>query len=548
MKRIILLVASLPILLGTLQAQNTQKHYAALRRAKEQIEEAKEQIAEAKEQIEEAKAQISAQQIEALSIDERRQLARQLNDYATAAEFFEQARQDRVLGQFDLSPAQRRQLESIYKEYREALDKSAAVGPEPSDTREMGDTELLRYLKRKLSAIAAAAEVKKTYVDRFATLLTAEQIRALYNMEGRLAARLREAAAPAEGVSVVTYGASAKVSTNGKNARRDRKLVGSGRLVSQQRPDVGSYSGIDARQGIRVRLSAATRSVTVTADDNVIDYLRIQKQGGTVRIFVDADNLQNFHAEVVMPQSSDLSSVVASSAASVTCDDPLRTRTADLTASSAAAISANVGADACRISVSSSGSVSGEIRADNCSAQLSSAGQLTGNIVCKGGFTCNVSSSARFKGSVTSGNASLVLTSGSRTDAGLKIDGLCVIEASSSSSYTGSVTARTLKASASSGARIAGSLEADMLSATGSSSAQIAFRGTAQKCIVELSSGARFNSPELRIADCSVTASSSSRADVYCTGTLRTRINSGARLTYDGPCTMESESPSIRRR
>lgn len=548
MKRIILLVASLPLLLGTLQAQNTQKHYAALRRAKEQIAEAKEQIEEAKEQIAEAKERISAQQVEGLSIEERRRLAEQLSDYASAAEAIEQARQDQVLGQFDLSPAQRRQLESIYKEYREALAKSAAAGPEPTDTREMGDTELLRYLKKKLSAIAAAAEVKRAYVDRFAVLLTAEQIRALYNTEGQLAARLRDAAAPTGGVSVVTSGASGKVSKNGKNARRANKLVGSGRLVSQQRPDVGSYSGIDARQGIRVRLSAAARGITVTADDNVIDYLRIQKQGGTVRIFVDAENLQHFHAEVVMPQSSDLSSVAASSAASVTCDDPLRSRTVDLTANSAAAISANVGSNACRIAVSSSGVIAGDIRADNCSAQISSAASLSGNIICKEGFTCNVSSSAQFNGNVTAGNASFVLSSGSRTDARLKIVGLCAIEASSSSSYDGSVAARSLKATASSGARIEGSLEADMLAATGSSSAQIAFRGTAQKGTVGLSSGARFIAPDLRVADYTVTASSSSRADVYCTGTLHTHISSGARLTYDGPCTMVNETPSIRRR
>lgn len=51
-----------------------------------------------------------------------------------------------------------------------------------------------RDFKTKLSNIAATAQVKRDYVDKFAAVLTAEQIRRLYNTEGEIGTNIKRAA------------------------------------------------------------------------------------------------------------------------------------------------------------------------------------------------------------------------------------------------------------------------------------------------------------------------------------------------------------------
>ena len=62
------------------------------------------------------------------------------------------------------------------------------------------------------------------------------------------------------------------------------------------------------------------------------------------------------------------------------------------------------------------------------------------------------------------------------------------------------------------------------------------------------SSGAVFSAPELRVADYDLTVSNYAKADVWCSGTLRINASTAARITYDGPCRVESLTDNIRRR
>jgi hypothetical protein len=60
----------------------------------------------------------------------------------------------------------------------------------------------------------------------------------------------------------------------------------SGNIVSEVR-DVGSFDGVDASQGVNVRLvvdAGASRSVTVNYDDNVIDDIDVRVDGETLKV------------------------------------------------------------------------------------------------------------------------------------------------------------------------------------------------------------------------------------------------------------------------
>lgn len=60
----------------------------------------------------------------------------------------------------------------------------------------------------------------------------------------------------------------------------------SGTIVSEAR-DVGSFDGVDASQGVNVRLvvdAGATHSVIVNYDDNVIDDIDVRVDGDTLKV------------------------------------------------------------------------------------------------------------------------------------------------------------------------------------------------------------------------------------------------------------------------
>lgn len=80
-------------------------------------------------------------------------------------------------------------------------------------------------------------------------------------------------------------------------------------------------------------------SLTVRADENVMEYVETHVRGGVLRIGIDKriNSLHNVEVEVTVPDNGDIRLLKASSAASIVCDEPLaRQDRVQLTASSAA--------------------------------------------------------------------------------------------------------------------------------------------------------------------------------------------------------------------
>ena len=116
-------------------------------------------------------------------------------DIRAAIDYFEQtapgrqtldelnaAAREEVVRLLNLSARQRKVFDPIYASYREALERAVRSVSDPVTA---DDARQRTVLKERLSNIAAVAQVKRDYVDRFAEVLTAEQIRQLYNVRER---------------------------------------------------------------------------------------------------------------------------------------------------------------------------------------------------------------------------------------------------------------------------------------------------------------------------------------------------------------------------
>ena len=87
------------------------------------------------------------------------------------------------------------------------------------------------------------------------------------------------------------------------------EIQGSGNLVTREF-DLSGFDKVDVSHATRVNISPGdTFSVVVTIDDNVEEYLRVEKQGSTLKIGLDLRReYRDTHAtaEVTMPELTGL--------------------------------------------------------------------------------------------------------------------------------------------------------------------------------------------------------------------------------------------------
>ena len=99
------------------------------------------------------------------------------------------AAREQVISSLNLSKETRKKFEPIYDEYRAALTKATRTVNEQLD-----EATPLNGMKINLMSVAATAQVKLDYIDRFAEVLSSAQIHQLYNSEGSLAWTIRRVA------------------------------------------------------------------------------------------------------------------------------------------------------------------------------------------------------------------------------------------------------------------------------------------------------------------------------------------------------------------
>lgn len=99
------------------------------------------------------------------------------------------AAREQVISSLNLSKEVRKKFEPIYDEYRAALTKATRKAKE-----QIEEVTPLNGMKVNLMNVAATAQVKLDYIDRFAEVLSSAQIHQLYNSEGSLAWTIRRVA------------------------------------------------------------------------------------------------------------------------------------------------------------------------------------------------------------------------------------------------------------------------------------------------------------------------------------------------------------------
>lgn len=118
--------------------------------------------------------------------------------------------------------------------------------------------------------------------------------------------------------------------------------------------------------------------------------------------------------------------------------------------------------------------------------------------------------------------------------------------------FSGTVTVKTrpAKLTVSSGGSFNGTFSGSSLEASVGSYGKIYLKGAAQvaDATVRVSSGANFSAPELRVSDYDLTVSTTPKPTSGVLGRLKINASPAAKVTYGGPCTVETVSDNIQRR
>ena len=156
----------------------------------------------------------------------------------------------------------------------------------------------------------------------------------------------------------------------------DNSISGSGDVISEIRT-VSNFHGIDAAAGLKVfvEFGEMSNEIEVLADDNLMEYIITEVEGGILRIKT-RKNIRNAESKEIYVKAGKIDYIEASSAAKLYGTSTLEVRDIIIESSSAARIELEIIADEIDVEISSSGkaSLSGDV--ENLIADISSAGDL----------------------------------------------------------------------------------------------------------------------------------------------------------------------------
>ena len=211
-------------------------------------------------------------------------------------------------------------------------------------------------------------------------------------------------------------------------------LKGSGNIVTRT-IEAPAFDRIDAARAVKVVITDKTSGkIIIAADDNVMDYVVVEANGGRLTATIDKSiNLSNADVTVTVPANGSIRALDASSAAKISGDVVLNADKFAMDASSAAKIDVSVKAQSCAVAASSASKINASVEAVSCSVEASSASKIT------------------LKGSAAKCTADL--SSASKLSAGDFVAAECSVNTSSAAKAVVNCTER-LHADASSGSSI----------------------------------------------------------------------------------------------
>ncbi len=171
-------------------------------------------------------------------------------------------------------------------------------------------------------------------------------------------------------------------------------IRGSGKIITQKRT-VGNFKGLSTSSSIDVEVKIGNNyEVTVEADDNVVNYVKTEVVGGTLKIrYADNTSLRNATVTVHVTVPT-LEKLKASSSATITVDGTLvNTQKIEFDASSSAEIEAIVDAPQIDADANSSANINLKGKTQNFKAEVSSSADISAQGLLSENTIANASSS-----------------------------------------------------------------------------------------------------------------------------------------------------------
>lgn len=287
------------------------------------------------------------------------------------------AAREQVISSLNLSKETRKKFEPIYDEYRAALTKATRTVNEQLD-----EATPLNGMKINLMSVAATAQVKLDYIDRFAEVLSSAQIHQLYNSEGSLAWTIRRVAGvdfegnvsmndntfyldsalywqlanESDKNEVLSYVKDVMndprtrtyvLGDDGKllpiesvpapevkqqyyrlNGKRTPLLTPTGQIIEQDYGKVVNYHTLRVDGRIKVIIDPSVSTLKVRCDRAFMDIVKYNMRDGELSLSLDHKKHSawtgEMKVEVYLPVSSHLSRISANNTASVQIKDRLR--------------------------------------------------------------------------------------------------------------------------------------------------------------------------------------------------------------------------------
>lgn len=498
------------------------------------------------------------------------------------------AAREQVISSLNLSDKARKQFEPIYDEYRAALSAAVAKANE-----QVNEVTPLNGMKANLMSVAATAQVKLDYIDRFAEVLSSSQIHQLYNSEGNIASKVRSRAAMVDKQGNVSMTPNSprrfvirkdgnltpidavpapevKQQYYRQNGKRTALITPMGQVVESDYGKIGNYHTLRVDGRIKVVVSPDASSLVVRSDRAFMEVVKYEINGGVLTLSIDRKKCSawtgDMNVEVCLPASPHLSRIYANSLSSVQIKGSLRTDVLTVDVDGRSSVSATGHLIAQKVTVNANGysKFNADVLTTNHDGSVMPNGmvmyningrsEVSGTVVTQtfdgkanGYSSFNFGTSAyevrfvlngrsKLSGEIAANTLRLGLDGYSSVNSDqITFEKVAVMQLNGRSSITAK------RVSAPQGANFSAKLD-------GYSKISID-SGSATEGFVSVSGRSEFNAPKFDVRNFAVNANDYSMADVLCSGRLKaTTTSPSARINYSGNCKVETIAPTIQRK
>ena len=161
---------------------------------------------------------------------------------------------------------------------------------------------------------------------------------------------------------------------------RPNRITGSGNIITKTIPAIESYDAIKASRSVHVVMNESEgENIVINADDNVMPYVVVRKEGNSLYIGIDENikSINNVKVQVVLPQNQVLNELKVASGASISIKPTIKGRSLSLDAASAGNINiAKADVDFFDADASSAAKISGTVKSNDCYVDASSAADI----------------------------------------------------------------------------------------------------------------------------------------------------------------------------